>query len=85
MRLVQHLINIATVLGILAAVFGFSYAGYLLVAKGSEPGARSDAATIFRKVAIGFIIMLVAWSVVYQLLSWLTGSSGFATLLGSPS
>lgn len=83
MLTVQRIINILMVLGVLGAIGGFSYAGYLYIVSGSNPGKRSIANGIFSKVGIGFIIMLSAWFVVYQLLSWLT-SPGFTALLGKP-
>jgi hypothetical protein len=80
---VQHLINIMMVIGVLVAIVMFSYAGGLYIT-GSKPNV-DKAHKIFPKVFGGFIIMLSAWFIVYQILSWLTGpSSGFNTLLGSP-
>ena len=76
MQEVQHLINILIIFGVVVAVGGFCYAGYLYIAHGSEPGARSDANSVFRKVFIGFIIMLTAWFIVYQILSWLQCGPG---------
>jgi hypothetical protein len=80
MLLVQHLINIMLVIGVLAAIVMFAYAGLLFV---SGKKANIDKArSIFPKVFVGFIIMLSAWFIVYQILSWLTDNSGFKTLLG---
>ena len=78
----QHLINIMIVIGVLSAIVGFCYAGYLYIT--GVPGNISRAHDIFPKVAIGFIIMLTAWFIIYQILSWLTGNSGFGALLGNP-
>lgn len=80
---VQRLINIAVSLGVLVAILLFSYAGYLLVSV-SFTGKTDDvqkAKTIFQKVAIGFIIMLAAWFVVYQILDWLAADKSAATSL----
>lgn len=84
---IQHLINIAIVVGVFAAIVLFSYAGYIYISGGmrGDANAHSTAIDIFRKVGIGFIIMLSAWFIVYQIMAWLTGSSGFAVLLGKPS
>lgn len=79
MMQVQHLINLAIIVGVLVAVVGFCYMGYLLIT-GTEAN-RSKAKEIGPKIFWGFIIMLTAWFIVYQILSWLTGSSGFASLL----
>lgn len=81
MLLVQHLINIMMVLGVLVAILMFSYAGLLMVS-GKEDNIK-HAKSIFPKVFWGFIIMLSAWFIVYQILSWLTDNSGFKTLLGA--
>ncbi|MEI6396782.1 MAG: hypothetical protein WCO48_01790 [Candidatus Taylorbacteria bacterium] len=80
---VQHLMNIAIILGVLAAILLFSFAGFKLVSA-SFTGKVADvdrAKDIFQKVAIGFIIMLVAWFVVYQIISWLSGGSSAGTAL----
>jgi hypothetical protein len=82
MAQVQQLLNIAVVAAVLAAIVGFSYVGYLFV-KGN-PADRNKAKDIFKKLAIGFILILTAWFIVYQLLDWLTGNSAFTTLLGKP-
>jgi hypothetical protein len=83
MKQIQHIINILIVLGFVVAVLGFSYAGAIYITAGDNPGKITEAHSIFKKVLIGFIIMLLAWTVVYQLLSWLTGDSGFGALLGA--
>lgn len=79
---VQHLINIMITLGVFAAILGFTYAGYLHIT--GVPAKIDRARDIFRKVTIGFIIMLTGWFMVYQILDWLTGNSGLKALLGSP-
>ena len=80
---IQHVINVLMILGVLAAIFGFSWAGFLYIT--GDPGKIKQAHTIFPKVFGGLIIMLSAWFIVYQILSWLTDNPGFKTLLGSPS
>ncbi len=77
---VRHLINIAIILGVLGAVLGFTYAGFLYVT--GVPAKISRAREIFQKVFVGFIIMLSAWFIVFQILSWLTDNAAFKTLLG---
>jgi hypothetical protein len=80
---VQHLINIMMVVGVLAAIVLFAYAGYLHVSV-SFTGKEEDikkARTIFKKVMIGFAIMLCAWFIVYQILSWLAADSSATALL----
>lgn len=78
----QHLINIMMAAGVLVAIVGFSYAGFLYIT--GKKGNIDKAHEIFPKVFFGFIIMLSAWFIVYQILSWLTDNGGFSTLLGNP-
>ncbi len=79
---VQHLIDIMMVLGVLVAIGMFSYAGFLYIT--GKQANIDKAHAIFPKVFFGFIIMLSAWFIVYQILSWLTNNPGFKTLLGTP-
>jgi|GEM_PF-1566762 len=87
---IQHLINIAMVLGVLAAIAGFSYAGFLLISMSitGKMDDRKKALDIFKKVIIGFVVMLVSWFIVYQIIDWLvvkdsTGKSSLQYLLGN--
>jgi hypothetical protein len=82
MLTIQHLINIAMVIGVFAAIALFTYAGYLMMT-GKEDD-RNKAKDIFPKIFWGFAIMLSAWFIVYQILNWLTGNSAFTKLLGNP-
>ncbi len=75
----QKLINVMTILGVLAGIIGFSYAGYLYIT--GVPDNISRAYEIFKKVGIGLVIMLSAWAIVYQILSWLTDNTTFTGLL----
>lgn len=81
MKQVQHLINIALIVGVLTFIISLCYMGYLYIS-GSESNIKK-AHEIFPKAFWGFIIMLTAWFIVFQILNWLTGSSGFSALLGS--
>ncbi len=81
MKQVQHLINIALIVGVLTFIVSLCYMGYLYIS-GSESNIKK-AHEIFPKAFWGFIIMLTAWFIVFQILNWLTGSSGFSALLGS--
>jgi len=76
----QHFINIAMVLGVLSALVLFTWAGALYVS--GQPKNIDQAKAIFPAVVKGFIIMLLAWFIVYQILEWLTGSKSFGVLLG---
>jgi hypothetical protein len=79
---VQHIINIMMVIGVLVAILMFSYAGGLYVT--GKQANIDKAHAIFPKIFFGFIIMLSAWFIVYQILGWLTDNDGFKTLLGKP-
>ncbi len=70
---VQYLINAMIILGVVGAVVGFVYAGYLYIT--GIPSNISKAHAIFPKVFWGLILMLTAWFVVYQILEWLTGNA----------
>jgi len=81
MEQVQHFINIAIILGVLAAIIMLTIAGYFYISPKS--GDKERARKIFPKLFWGFIIMLSAWFIVYQILEWLAKSQ-FRTLLGNP-
>ena len=72
MKQAQFLINTMVVLGVFGAMIGFAYAGFLYITGTQENLKKAHA--IFPKVFWGFIIMLTAWFMVYQLLKWLTPS-----------
>lgn len=81
MMQLQHIINIAMVAGIILAIIGLTYAGFLYIT--GIPKNITQAHDIFPALIKGFILMLSAWFIVYQILEWLTGSRGFGVLLGS--
>ncbi len=76
----QHLINIGIIAGVFAFIIGFCLMGFWFVT-GTEAN-RKKAKDLFPKIFWGFIIMLSAWFIVYQILSWLTDNSMFRSLLG---
>ena len=80
---VQFLLNVMTIAGVLMAIVGFAIAGGLYVTGVKKNIDRAHA--MFPKIAIGFILILTAWFIVYQILSWLTGNAGAAALLGNGS
>lgn len=82
MMQVQHIINVMISVGVIVAIIGFFYVGWLYIVKGTE-NAKSRAKDILQKLVIGFVIMIAAWFIVSQILNWLTGDSGFGVLLGS--
>lgn len=82
MEQIQVFINVLIIVGVVATFISFLYAGYLYLT-GSE-GNIKKAKNIFSKVGIGFIIMLSAWFIVYQILNWLGADSSSTALLGNP-
>jgi len=66
-----NLINFLTVLATALSAVSFSYAGFLLITSGGDPGARKKAQEIFTKTAIGFVFVLGAWVIVYTLVNTL--------------
>lgn len=80
MLTIQRFINVGIVVGVFAALIGFAYTGALYVM--GTPKYRERANEVFPKLFWGFIIMLSAWFIVYQILSWLTSNSAFTSLLG---
>lgn len=77
---IQHLINLAFVLAVLATIIGMIRAGYLYIT--GVPANLNKAHEIFKAVGIGFVLALCAWFIVYQILVWLTGSGSYTALLG---
>ncbi len=68
-KTIQSVITFMFKLTIPVAVIMFTYGGFLYLT-GVEKHV-SKAKGIFTNVAVGFIIMLVAWVVVYTLVEWL--------------
>ncbi|MDB5239212.1 MAG: hypothetical protein JWO00_547 [Candidatus Parcubacteria bacterium] len=71
----QYLINVMIVLGVLGALIGITYAGFLYI-KG-DSSDRNKAKDMLPKMFWGFILMLTAWFIVSQIMVWLTGSSAY--------
>ncbi len=85
MKEIQHIMNILIIFGVVVAIGGFSYSGFLYIYHGSEPKARSEASGVFKKVFWGFIVMLTAWFIVYQILSWIQCKPGDKNCETSPT
>jgi hypothetical protein len=80
MMQLQHLINIAFVLAVIASIIGLVRVGYLYIS--GDPGKIKKAHDIFPSILKGFVIALCAWFIIYQILVWLTGTSSYTALLG---
>jgi hypothetical protein len=73
-------INWAFYISIPLAVALFAYAGVLFMT-GSQ-GNIKTAKDIFKTVAVGFIIMITAWFLVRQFVSWFVKDATATTFLG---
>ena len=67
--------NLALFIGLIAVVYGV-YGGYLYLTASGEEEQTKKAKTIFKQVAIGILIIFLAYSIVTTLLSTLFGSTG---------
>lgn len=85
--LAKGVITWALYMATFIAAIAFTYAGFLYVTAAGNMTQVAKAHTIFRNVAIGFIIALGAWLIVYTITSSLvnTGPDGIDTLLESPN
>lgn len=77
---IRHLINVLIIAGIFVAIIGFSIGGYFYTT--GVPSNIERAKLTFRNVAIGLGVMLAAWFIVYQILSWLAANQEVTALLG---
>jgi hypothetical protein len=57
------------------------YYSLLSVEKNASQDDIKKAREIFKRVLIGFVIMLCAWFVIYQILTWLAADSSATALL----
>ncbi len=80
MLTVQHLINIAISAGVIIAILGFFFIRWLYI-KGAEKD-RSRAKDALWSLLKGFVIMLLAWFIVNQIINWIAKDSSINALLG---
>lgn len=82
MRSINALVKYSTLL----AVVVFIIAGFKLMTSGGSEGARKEAKKMFTAVLTGYIIILVAWLLVYTILKVLINPNEFGdySLLESP-
>jgi len=66
--LINNIIN--WIIGIAGVIFTISciYGGFLYMTSGSNPGNKAKAKSILYSTLIGFVIILVAWLIVYTIL-----------------
>jgi hypothetical protein len=69
--MVNNIIN--WIIGIATSVFTISaiYGGFLYLTSGGSPGDKEKAKGILQNTVVGFLIILIAWLVVYTILTYL--------------
>ena len=67
--------NLALFVGLIAVAYGV-YGGYLYLTASGEEEQTKKAKTIFKQVAIGILIIFLAYSIVTTLMSTLLGQTG---------
>jgi len=63
--LIRKIIDFLILISVPLASISFAWAGFLLISSGGSEEKKNKAKEIFSKTAIGFIIVLSAWLVVY--------------------
>jgi lysylphosphatidylglycerol synthetase-like protein (DUF2156 family) len=72
-QLANNVLNLLVNLSIMAAALMFAYAGFLYMSDGGNMTKVKEAHTVFTSVAVGIIIVLIAWLSIDTLLNTLTG------------
>jgi hypothetical protein len=72
-QLANNLLNFLIYISIIVAAIMFAYAGFLYMSDGGSMSKVKEAHGIFTSVAVGIIIVLVAWLGIDTLLKSLTG------------
>jgi hypothetical protein len=67
-KLIQDLLNLAFLFAGFIVAGMFMYAGFLLITAGGDTGKIQKARTIFKRVAIGFLIMFMSYLLIKNLL-----------------
>ena len=70
--IIKWIIGISGVIFTISAIYG----GFLYMTSGDKPANKDKAKSILWSTLIGFVIILVAWLIVYTLLHTLVNSSG---------
>ncbi len=84
--LIQNVLKylIYTIATPIAAIM-FAYAGYLYMTAGDEMGNIKKAHDIFISVLWGFGVMLIAWALVWFIITFFTGDNSEYNLLQAPN
>ena len=78
--LARKLVNYLILISAPIAAIVFAYAGFLLTTAGPDVGKREEAKKLFLNAAIGFVVILAAWLIVYTITSALLTSAGYSFL-----
>lgn len=81
MILITNITNYLIILGAGVSALAFGYAGFLMLTASGEMGKIEEARAIFKKVVIGFLIMLSAWLIVHTIESAFVINDSFTSLL----
>lgn len=73
--LIRNVMNFAIFTGVAFSVLAFSWAGILYITSAGNTGQRDQAKNVFSSVTKGFLIVLLAWLIVYIVLKGLTDGS----------
>lgn len=69
--LANNIIRFLIIIGASLASIAFAYAGWLYITSGGDTGKISQAKDIFRKIVIGFVMMLAAWLIISLIIGML--------------
>ena len=81
-QLAQNLINWMVYISVPIAAIVFTWAGMLYVTAAGDPGKIAKAHGLFKNVALGFVIVLAAWLIVYTITNSLLNEDSQVQLLG---
>ncbi len=81
LQLAQNLLNFMVYIAVPIAAIAFAYAGWLYLSARGNPGQITKAHGIFMNVAIGIVIVLVAWLVIDQIMEALVNPNSFIRVL----
>ncbi len=73
--LIKNGITDLVLLSTLVGVAAFMWAGFRLLTSGGSESARTDAKEMFRKIVLGYLLVVGAWVIVYTITSTLLYSN----------
>jgi hypothetical protein len=76
-RIINWIISIALVIFTISAIWG----GFLYMTSGAKPGNKEKAKSILWSTLSGFVIILVAWLIVYTIVHYLVDPQEESSIL----